>query len=139
MHRGIVRVPVRFLKTRGMKPNGVAVDALSSTRSRGEAGAALTSAPKQLKSDDSRLDLPGPGPSGLRRTPPMGWMSWELFRWRRTTNCETNCAAHPDSCISAALYESMGDRLAGPSPSAPLETTDGTTVHSSAQGTRDPS
>jgi hypothetical protein len=22
----------------------------------------------------------GPGPNGLARTPPMGWMSWEIFR-----------------------------------------------------------
>jgi len=69
-----------------------------------------------LKTDDRLLSasaaaaaadpLPGPGPSKLTRTPPMGWMSWELFR------CQTDCATHPDSCINAALYESMGDRLA---------------------------
>merc|ERR1712179_491956 len=48
---------------------------------------------------------PGPGPNGLARTPPMGWMSWEIFR------CQTNCASHPDSCIDHNLYEQMTDRI----------------------------
>jgi len=47
----------------------------------------------------------GPGPNGLAKTPPMGWMSWEIFR------CQTNCATHPDSCIDHNLYEQMTDRL----------------------------
>merc|ERR1712113_794716 len=47
----------------------------------------------------------GPGPNGLARTPPMGWMSWEVFR------CQTNCASHPDSCIDHNLYEQMTDRI----------------------------
>merc|ERR1712048_249414 len=47
----------------------------------------------------------GPGPNGLAKTPPMGWMSWEIFR------CQTNCASHPDSCIDHNLYEQMTDRI----------------------------
>jgi len=49
---------------------------------------------------------PGPGPNGLAKTPPMGWMSWEIFR------CETDCEAHPDSCINDKLYEQMADHMA---------------------------
>ena len=35
----------------------------------------------------------------------MGWMSWEIFR------CETDCAKHPDTCISDKLYRSQVDGL----------------------------
>lgn len=28
----------------------------------------------------------GPGPNGLALTPPMGWMSWEIFRCETVTN-----------------------------------------------------
>jgi len=42
---------------------------------------------------------------GLAKTPPMGWMSWEVFR------CETDCATYPDSCINEQLYKTMADRL----------------------------
>lgn len=48
----------------------------------------------------------GPGPNGLALTPPMGWMSWEIFR------CETDCTKHPNSCIDAQLYLAMADRIA---------------------------
>ena len=44
--------------------------------------------------------------NGLALTPPMGWMAWEQFR------CETDCAKHPDSCISENLFVDMIDRLA---------------------------
>ena len=63
------------------------------------------------KGDDAILKpmaLPnasGPGPNGLAKTPPMGWMSWEIFR------CQTNCETHPDSCIDHNLYEQMTDRI----------------------------
>ena len=43
--------------------------------------------------------------NSLARTPPMGWMSWEIFR------CESDCAAHPDTCISEALYRAQADAL----------------------------
>ena len=36
----------------------------------------------------------------------MGWMSWEIFR------CEVDCEAHPDTCISEALYKGQADALA---------------------------
>ena len=43
--------------------------------------------------------------NGLAKVPPMGWMSWEIFR------CETNCSSHPDGCINDKLYETMTDAL----------------------------
>ena len=49
--------------------------------------------------------LPGPGPNGLARTPPMGWMSWEVFR------CETDCVKFPKHCVNEDLYTSMGTAL----------------------------
>lgn len=42
----------------------------------------------------------------LSPTPPMGWMSWEVFR------CDIDCTAHPDACINEALYKGQTDRLA---------------------------
>jgi len=47
----------------------------------------------------------GPGPNGLAKTPPMGWMSWEIFR------CQTDCAHYPDSCIDHNLYEQTTDAI----------------------------
>merc|ERR1712130_146788 len=47
-----------------------------------------------------------PGPDGLAKTPPMGWMSWERFR------CNTDCKKDPDSCIGEKLYMAMADHLA---------------------------
>ncbi|KAF4704360.1 hypothetical protein FOZ62_022792 [Perkinsus olseni] len=43
--------------------------------------------------------------NGLALTPPMGWLSWERF------GCETDCVAHPDTCISERLYTDMADVL----------------------------
>ncbi|KAF4748576.1 hypothetical protein FOZ62_024189 [Perkinsus olseni] len=43
--------------------------------------------------------------NGLALTPPMGWLSWEKF------GCETDCVAHPDTCISERLYTDMADVL----------------------------
>ncbi|EDQ85367.1 uncharacterized protein MONBRDRAFT_38878 [Monosiga brevicollis MX1] len=42
----------------------------------------------------------------LSLTPPMGWMSWEIFR------CETDCASDPDNCINDKLYMTSADALA---------------------------
>ena len=39
----------------------------------------------------------------LAMTPPMGWMSWEVFR------CEVDCVAHPDACINERLYKQMAN------------------------------
>ncbi|NXU19699.1 AGAL galactosidase, partial [Pardalotus punctatus] len=43
--------------------------------------------------------------NGLARTPPMGWLHWERFL------CVTDCAAHPDRCISEKLFMEMADRM----------------------------
>lgn len=42
---------------------------------------------------------------GLAPTPPMGWMSWEIFR------CDIDCQAHPDACINEQLYKAQTDAL----------------------------
>ena len=47
-----------------------------------------------------------PGPNGLARTPPMGWMSWQVFR------CETNCTKAPDACVNEQLYRAQADAIA---------------------------
>ena len=44
--------------------------------------------------------------NSLARTPPMGWMSWELFR------CDTDCKDDPEMCISEHLYKAQTDGLA---------------------------
>mmetsp|Transcript_22059 Transcript_22059/g.48745 ORF Transcript_22059/g.48745 Transcript_22059/m.48745 type:complete len:414 (-) Transcript_22059:93-1334(-) len=41
----------------------------------------------------------------LAQTPPMGWMSWEIFR------CEVDCKAHPTTCINEVLYRETADHL----------------------------
>ena len=41
----------------------------------------------------------------LAQTPPMGWMSWEVFR------CEIDCRTNPDACINERLYKEMADAL----------------------------
>ena len=43
--------------------------------------------------------------NNLSRTPPMGWMSWEIFR------CNVDCAKEPDNCISERLYHQQADAL----------------------------
>jgi hypothetical protein len=43
--------------------------------------------------------------NSLARTPPMGWMSWEVFR------CEVDCVSHPSTCISEKLYKDQTDSL----------------------------
>merc|ERR1712063_88886 len=59
----------------------------------------------KLNSTVSEATRAGPGRNGLAKTPPMGWMSWEIFR------CQTNCSSHPNACIDHNLYEQMTDRL----------------------------
>ena len=44
--------------------------------------------------------------NSLARTPPMGWMSWELFR------CDSDCKKDPHMCISEQLYKAQTDGLA---------------------------
>ena len=43
---------------------------------------------------------------GCLRKPPMGWMSWEIFR------CDVNCELNPTACINHVLYEQMTDHIA---------------------------
>ncbi len=45
------------------------------------------------------------GRNSLAKTPPMGWMSWELFR------CDVDCQSDPDNCISEKLYKEQTDAL----------------------------
>jgi len=49
---------------------------------------------------------PGPGPNKLAQLPPMGWMSWEIFR------CQVDCAKYGSSCVDHKLYEQIADRMA---------------------------
>jgi|EP00945_MAST-04E_sp_MAST-4E-sp1_P003949 hypothetical protein len=49
--------------------------------------------------------MPSPNNPSLARTPPMGWMSWQVFR------CEVDCNLHPESCISERLFKEMTDTL----------------------------
>ena len=42
---------------------------------------------------------------GCLRKPPMGWMSWEIFR------CDVKCDEDPKSCINHVLYEQMTDHI----------------------------
>ncbi|EGD81210.1 hypothetical protein PTSG_13159 [Salpingoeca rosetta] len=41
----------------------------------------------------------------LAQTPPMGWMSWEIFR------CQMDCKTYPNSCINADLYKTTADAM----------------------------
>lgn len=43
--------------------------------------------------------------NALSKTPPMGWMSWELFR------CKVDCDVEPDLCISQRLYQEQAKAL----------------------------
>lgn len=43
--------------------------------------------------------------NSLSRTPPMGWMSWEVFR------CDIDCSKDAGSCISEWLYRNQTDEL----------------------------
>jgi len=78
---------------------GVSVGLATDGPTRDQKGDAAIYGPEKLSVS------PGPGPNGLAKTPPMGWMSWQVFR------CETNCQAHPDACIDHNLYEQMTDRI----------------------------
>ena len=41
----------------------------------------------------------------LARTPPMGWMSWQVFR------CGLDCKSEPLNCIGEKLYQTTVDSL----------------------------
>mmetsp|Transcript_9473 Transcript_9473/g.26458 ORF Transcript_9473/g.26458 Transcript_9473/m.26458 type:complete len:530 (-) Transcript_9473:73-1662(-) len=88
---------------------GVAVSVLVGARA-----GPLTGPTRDMKGDAATVGFAahdvnvatGPGPNGLARVPPMGWMSWEVFR------CETDCTDHPESCINENLYMEMSDHMA---------------------------
>ena len=42
---------------------------------------------------------------GLSKTPPMGWMSWEIFR------CNVDCQKEQGNCVNEELYEQTTDAL----------------------------
>jgi alpha-N-acetylgalactosaminidase len=47
----------------------------------------------------------------LARTPPMGWMSWEIFRcnlYSPTDDCSDKTTTN---CISQALYQGQADAM----------------------------
>jgi hypothetical protein len=41
----------------------------------------------------------------LSETPPMGWMSWMIYR------CRIDCAKEPDDCISETLFKAQADAM----------------------------
>ena len=43
--------------------------------------------------------------NGLARSPPMGWLAWERFRWN------TDCVEDPEFCISERLFKRMADLI----------------------------
>merc|ERR1711966_377920 len=43
--------------------------------------------------------------NSLARTPPMGWMSWEIFR------CDIDCNKDPENCIGERMYRGQVDAL----------------------------
>ena len=43
--------------------------------------------------------------NNLSRTPPMGWMSWEIFR------CNVDCEADPHYCITEQMYKDQADAM----------------------------
>jgi hypothetical protein len=53
----------------------------------------------------SQLLVAAEARNSLAHTPPMGWMSWELFR------CDVDCSVDPSSCISEDMYKAQTDTL----------------------------
>ena len=47
----------------------------------------------------------------LAQTPPMGWMSWEIFRCHLATPTDNCTDKETTGCISEALYEGIADSL----------------------------
>ena len=45
------------------------------------------------------------GASILSPTPPMGWMSWQVFR------CKIDCKSEPRNCIGETLYKTHVDAM----------------------------
>lgn len=49
--------------------------------------------------------------NNLARTPPMGWMSWEIFRCNLATATDNCTDPVTTSCISEALYKGQADAM----------------------------
>jgi len=49
--------------------------------------------------------------NSLARTPPMGWMSWEIFRCNLNTPTDDCTDKATTGCISEALYQGITDGL----------------------------
>lgn len=51
------------------------------------------------------------GRNNLARTPPMGWMSWQVFRCNLNTSTDDCTDPATTGCISQALYEGQADAM----------------------------
>ena len=49
--------------------------------------------------------------NNLARTPPMGWMSWEIFRCNLYTPDDDCTDKSTTKCISEALYQGQADAM----------------------------
>jgi len=49
--------------------------------------------------------------NNLARTPPMGWMSWEIFRCNLDTPTDDCTDKTSTMCISEALYQGQADAM----------------------------
>jgi hypothetical protein len=49
--------------------------------------------------------------NSLARVPPMGWMSWQVFRCSLNTSTDDCSDPKTTSCISQALYEGQADAM----------------------------
>ena len=55
---------------------------------------------------ENKHSAPGGAPPVVDlKAPPMGFMSWEMFR------CEVDCKSHPKGCIDENLFKSMADAM----------------------------
>lgn len=55
---------------------------------------------------------PAAARNNLARTPPMGWMSWEIFRCNLGKNGVDDCTDKATTnCISEALYQGQADAM----------------------------
>ena len=49
--------------------------------------------------------------NNLARVPPMGWMSWEIFRCNLNTTTDDCTDPTTTNCISEALYQGQADAM----------------------------
>jgi alpha-N-acetylgalactosaminidase len=53
----------------------------------------------------------GEARNNLARVPPMGWMSWEIFRCNLYTPTDDCTDKATTNCISEALYQGQADAM----------------------------